>query len=436
MNPNFIRMLRMRLCRTSIVTLVVCVFSFSHVALAVDLVDSSNDEQQQISQKQAEIEELTKEIEQLKSKRDVTAAEGDKIEVQIAIVTQELQKAKLEIVKTQDTIEQVEGEKADTEHSIEEIKRRIEEGREHLRVLLRTLHQYEQQSWIRLFFDTWSLSEVLSQRAVYKELQDRVVRTVSKMRVEEEQLRQYEEELNQQLQDAQQLQMMLGAQQDELSLKKVQKDEFLQLTRQQQSTYEHQLREAEQARQEILEHVFRLRNAKIEVSLNSAFEMATYAGSLTGVRPALLLAVLKVESNVGERVGSGVFPDDMHPANRDAFQRITAKLGLDPHEAKIAARPRSLKGWGGAMGPAQIMPNTWERIESRLIKLMNKSPVNPYDLTDAFVATALLLADSGAADPSKEYQAVNRYIAGPNWQYYTWYGERVLAVAEEYEKEF
>jgi hypothetical protein len=30
---------------------------------------------------------------------------------------------------------------------------------------------------------------------------------------------------------------------------------------------------------------------------------------------------------------------------------------------------------------------------------------------------------------------VNRYLAGPNWQYFTWYGDRVLTVAKEYEKE-
>ncbi|MEK7556796.1 MAG: hypothetical protein AAB538_02350, partial [Patescibacteria group bacterium] len=92
-------------------------------------------------------------------------------------------------------------------------------------------------------------------------------------------------------------------------------------------------------------------------------------------------------------------------------------------------------GWGGAMGPAQIMPETWERIEGRVSSLMGKPAPNPYELTDAFVATALLLADKGAGNPAQEYEAVNRYLAGPNWQRFTWYGDRVLAVAKEYEKE-
>jgi len=66
---------------------------------------------------------------------------------------------------------------------------------------------------------------------------------------------------------------------------------------------------------------------------------------------------------------------------------------------------------------------------------MGKAAPNPYELTDAFVATALFLADRGATDRAKEYEAVNRYLAGPNWQRFTWYGDRVLAVAKEYEKE-
>ena len=86
------------------------------------------------------------------------------------------------------------------------------------------------------------------------------------------------------------------------------------------------------------------------------------------------------------------------------------------------------------MGPGQFMPQTWETIESRVSALVGKPLANPYDLTDAFVATSIFLADRGATDPAKEYEAVNRYLAGPNWQRFTWYGDRVMAVAKEYEK--
>ena len=84
------------------------------------------------------------------------------------------------------------------------------------------------------------------------------------------------------------------------------------------------------------------------------------------------------------------------------------------------------------MGPAQIMPQTWEGLETRIGQLMGKIIPNPYELADAFVGTAVMLADRGAADPAREREAIGRYIAGPNWEYYGWYIDRVLAVATEY----
>ncbi|MBI3251342.1 MAG: hypothetical protein HYZ62_00350, partial [Candidatus Andersenbacteria bacterium] len=149
----------------------------------------------------------------------------------------------------------------------------------------------------------------------------------------------------------------------------------------------------------------------------------------------LLLAVLKVESNLGANVGSGHYPDDMQPQSREAFLRITKSLGLDPLATPVSRRPKNYKGWGGAMGPAQIMPATWESIAPRLAQLLKKPVANPFELTDAFVATAVFLADRGAGSPALEYEAVNKYIAGPYWQYHTWYGDRVLAIAAEYAKQ-
>lgn len=84
------------------------------------------------------------------------------------------------------------------------------------------------------------------------------------------------------------------------------------------------------------------------------------------------------------------------------------------------------------MGPGQIMPGTWERVEPTVARLMGKNTPSPFELSDAFVATAAILQGAGAAS-GNEVEAVNRYFAGPNWQRFTWYGDRVLAVAKEYE---
>lgn len=404
-----------------------------------DAVQSSlkelDEQRQKISDKEAEIKQLEKQINDLKGKRDVVAADAQIITAQIKKIAEQLAKAQLELQQTQLSITVTARKRADTEKDINSLSQEIEQKRERLRGLLRVLYEREQESIIRVFFDTWSLSDVLAERAAYKELQDRTITAVGDMKQQARELQSKQQELEEQEQSLNSLAELLQVQKSEIDAQKKQQQQFLQTKQEQQLAYEQKLVEVEAAREEIKKQVFTLKGTGIELTLTNAFDIARFAGKLTGVRPALLLAVLKVESNLGSNVGSGHYPDDMQPQSREAFVRITKKLGLDPTVAPVSRRPRSGKGWGGAMGPAQIMPATWEGIEPRLAQLLNKTVPNPYELTDAFVATAIFLADRGATNKSLEYEAVNKYIAGPYWQYHTWYGDRVLAVAEEYAKQ-
>ncbi|MEX1997634.1 MAG: hypothetical protein WEA04_03085 [Candidatus Andersenbacteria bacterium] len=391
--------------------------------------------QEEVATKREEIAALDEKIRLLQSRSDTTQAEAALIADQLTRLQRQLQKAQLELKQTQLTIHVVREEQTVTTERIEDLQGNVQTKRQQLRALIRLLYEHEQQSLIRLFFDTGSLGEVLSARAAYQTLQDRHITLVHELRAHEEDLSKKQNELEVQEQDLSTLQQLLASQQQELSSQQGEQEKFLRAKKQQQVEYDNRLAEARLARQEIEQDIFTLKNSGIKLTLTEATDIARYASKLTGVRAALLLGVLKVETNLGTNIGSGVFPDDMHPGSREAFLRITKKLGLDPQQAPISARPRSYQGWGGAMGPGQFMPATWEVIEARVGQLMNKAQPNPYELTDAFVATAIFLADRGATSPAGEYEAVNRYLAGPNWQRFTWYGDRVMAVAKEYEKE-
>ncbi len=387
-----------------------------------------------IAAKKAEIEALTAKITELKTKHSETAEEAELIASQVKRLEASIAKTKLELNQTKADVIAVQEEKSDNESTIADLETQLENKRAQLKQLIRTLYSKEQSSIITIFLNTDSFSDVLAERAAIQQLQDQSIALVQELRAQAEELDQRQDELSQQEDDLSQLQRMQAAQQAELKQQEAESRAFLQSKKEEQLQYEQKIAEAEAARQEIEADVFSLQGAgAVKVKLTEATDIAKYASQLTGVRPALLLAVLKVESNLGKNIGSGQYPDDMQPASREPFLRITAKLGLDPYTAPISARPRSGVGWGGAMGPAQIMPQTWEGIADRLAQLLGKTIADPYELTDAFVATAIFLADRGAADPALEYEAVNRYLAGPNWQKFTWYGDRVMAVAKEYE---
>jgi membrane-bound lytic murein transglycosylase B len=100
------------------------------------------------------------------------------------------------------------------------------------------------------------------------------------------------------------------------------------------------------------------------------------------------------------------------------------------------------------MGPSQFIPSTWvhyggfvedgsggwvyDRSEDLIRSLTGKdSPSNPYNNQDAFVATALLLRDNGAARSGYDAErlAALRYFAG--WSNasnpaYAFYGDGVM----------
>jgi uncharacterized protein len=394
-----------------------------------------DEQRQKIADKEGEIKQLEAQIKDLKGKRDVAAADAQIIAAQIKKIADQLAKAELELKQTQLSIQLTSHKQADTAKHITSLSQEIETKRTYLRELLRVLYEREQESVIRIFFDTLSLSDVLAQHAAYEELQQRTITLVNDMKKQNQDLKEKQQQLEEQQQSLNGLAGLLAVQQSEIASRKQEQQQFLRTKQEEQVAYEQKLAEVEAAREEIKKQVFTLKGSGVELTLTNAFDMARFASKLTGVRPALLLAVLKVESNLGGNVGSGRYPDDMQPQSREAFLRVTKKLGLDPLTTPVSRRPRSGSGWGGAMGPAQIMPATWESIEPRLAQLLNKSVPNPYELTDAFVATAIFLADRGATNKAQEYEAVNKYIAGPYWQYHTWYGDRVLAVAEEYAKQ-
>lgn len=387
-----------------------------------------------IADKQTAIAELDQKINELRQQASSSATEAAIINQQVKRLTEQLVKARLELKQTELSIQNTQADQKTTEKNITALQSEIQDQKERLSRLIRELDHSEQGSWVGLFLSNWSLSAVLAERAAYSELQARTVTTMTALKEKEKTLTERVEELAEQARTLQNLHGALATQQAELADATNEQKKFLTKKKAEQVKYEQQLTEARQARAEIEQNIFTLKSSAVKITLTDAKDKARYAAQLTGVRAALLMAVLKVESNLGGNVGGGAFPDDMHPLSRDAFLRLTKKLGLDPIKTPISARPRSFQGWGGAMGPGQFMPDTWERMEERIAKLVGHTP-NPYELTDAFVATALFLADRGAADPAKEYEAVNHYIAGPNWRNFTWYGDRVLAVAKEYASE-
>lgn len=217
----------------------------------------------------------------------------------------------------------------------------------------------------------------------------------------------------------------------EVEIDQAEKKTLLAINQTKEKTYEQVLKDKQAKAAQIRAVLFPLRDS-VAIPFGTALQYAEAASTGTGVRPAFILAILQQESNLGANVGSCVitnlsggetksintgkiFSNGIHPA-RDLplLQNILRDLGGNPFETKVSCPVSSTLGYGGAMGPAQFIPSTWNLMIDKISRATGKTTPNPWDPQDAIMASGLFLADLGAQsqDYTNERTAACRYYSG------------------------
>ncbi len=243
------------------------------------------------------------------------------------------------------------------------------------------------------------------------------------------------------------------------------KQRLLRVTKGNEAVYQKDLKEKQKKASQIRAALFKLRDTD-GIPFEKALEYATLASKGTNVRPALILAILTQESNLGKNIGScllssvetgdgvgknsGTFfervmysaTDTKRPSDTVPFVNITSRLGFDwkitPVSCPPAAKYVSNRGFGGAMGPSQFIPSTWELFKAKIGAIVGVSAndANPWNPEHAIIGTALLLKERGANNGgyTAERNAACRYYSGRKCDnqkpYNTFYGNQVLKLAE------
>ena len=223
-----------------------------------------------------------------------------------------------------------------------------------------------------------------------------------------------------------------------------------------ETAYAQVLAERERRAAEIYARLFPLRDTE-GIQFGEAVTYAKVASGKTGVRSVLILAVLSQESDLGKNVGNCYVTNlatgngkgkntgtpfvGVMKAPRDTvpFERITSALGKDWKTTPVSCPQAS--GYGGAMGPTQFIPSTWELFEERIKVALGAPATNPWNAQHAIMATGLYLADVGAGGQTytSERNAACRYFSGracPNTG--GWidnYANSVVAKANAFQKD-
>jgi peptidoglycan hydrolase CwlO-like protein len=403
---------------------------------------------------EAELAQLEVEIANLE--KDITKTEQQKATLQnkIKILQNQIKKLDLQISQSNIVIKDLGYQIKDTEVSIQETSLEIQDSKEKLSAILKSIYEEDQRSIVEVlvseglddFFDNLVALEALNEKN--KELLSNIKSL--KISLEEQRVALDDEK------DSLEKQVAIQALQRQQSVAtKAEQDSLLRLT---EAEYQKQLAEktnVENQAKAIRSRLFELIGVPEAPTFGEAYEIAKYVEGLTGVRAALLLAVLTQESNIGKNVGQCYLKDlatgsgvtlkgtaiaKVMKPSRDVqpFLQITNALGRDPLNTPVSCPIASVGGYGGAMGPAQFIPSTWLLFKNRIENLKG-STADPWNIRDAFLAAAVYLSNAGATKQTHDYEwcAAVSYFAGScsmtNQIRYEFYGDSVMALARQYE---
>lgn len=408
------------------------------------------------SKLQAELDRLQKEIDQWQSVLVETRAKKGTLQGDVTLLDAQIKKAEAEIRQRNVTITSLARDIREKTARITTLEDSLARGHESLAKLLRQKDETETLSLVFLALSSQSLSDFFADLAAI----DTIDRSLQEKFTELRSTR----TLTQKERDA------LAAKQDqELNVKKdvevkkntiavsqTQKKELLAVTVDQEKTYSQVLADRQAKAATIRARLFPLRDAA-GIQFGDAVSYAQQAAAKTGVRAALILAFLSQESDLGKNVGNCLVTDlttgngkgkntgtpfsgvMKSPRDTVPFAAITKALGLDWSTTPVSC-PQSF-GYGGAMGPAQFIPSTWQMFAPRIAAALGVAQANPWLARDAVMANAIYIADLGAGSQTytSERNAACRYFSGSPCSasngVIASYGDSVVAKANKFQQD-
>ena len=412
-----------------------------------------------ISEKREEIDEIEEKIKGFEAEIKAQQGKERTLKREIALYNNNIYKNELEIKQTKLSIEEAGIELEEIEKKIKEGEEKITRDRENLKNLIRLLYTYQQDSLLEILIFEDDISDFFNKVDAAESLKNEVFTTIIDLKNEKKELESKDKELHEQREGMGQLIQIRSGQNDSIAVLKVQKDELLEVTRGEEAQFNQLLEENKSILPSLKAQLYDLQSLGNKIKFEDAFSAAKHIGSVIGVRPAFLLGILKVESNLGKNTGSGTFENDMYGCymrlskiysyreahyikraedEKRAFYSIIDKLGLDPNSVKVSREPTY--GCGGAMGPAQFIPTTWVAYEQRISDVIGHYPPNPWNLADAMAAMAVKVSDIPGVvggDYKAEYEAAGRYLGGRNWRSKNlfFYPNQVMLFADLYEED-
>jgi len=429
-----------------IVVLLIVIMALSYVIQPSFVFSQTKEELEQ------QLAEINRQIAQYEAELKQTQSQKTTLTNKINQLKKEQSKIELQIKSTNLQISQLETKIENTRNSLQATEKQLAEIKNQISQNIQLLDEKEQQPLLITLLSKNNLSDLFFELQSLNSLSDNLTSLLKNLEIIKIEYQEQQQSYEAQQEDAKNLLAIKTLQQKDLSSKANEQAKILEETKGKEAAYQAMLADSKKKAEQIRNRIYELLGVGKQISFGEAVEVANWASSQTGIRPAFLLAILTQESDLGKNIGQCYLKDPltgdgvgkntgrkfervMNP-KRDVpiFLQITKELGLDPYNTQVSC-PMSF-GWGGAMGPAQFIPSTWQLYKTKLSSILGKTP-NPWDIRDSFLAAALLLKDNGAknGDVNSEWKAAMLYFSGSLDPKYSFYGDNVMAIAEKYQQD-
>lgn len=411
-------------------------FNFASFKPILAVEEITKEEEQEMETK---IKELEDKIAQYRDEIATNQQKAKSLETEIAILDGQINRAELEIQRINLIIQNLNKKIAEKEAAIREIERQVDLEKAALSELIREISEYDDVSFLEIILGRDQLSDFLSELRALESFQNQIQNTLKEIHLLKQTLEQEKIILNQEKEEQIALKFIQEEQRIVIEGKKDQKEVLLNQTKGQENLFAQLVNRTEKDIEVIKGRLYFLKGiiSDGQLSFGEAYQYAKFAAIYTGIRPAFLLAILSKESGLGRNIGTGTWRVDMKPSQRKYYLEICQKLGINPDAYPVSKK--AWYGWGGAMGPAQFLPATWLGYEQRITDITGNNPPSPWNVKDAFVASALYLTNKGADQQTyyAEWKSAMIYLAGSNWSkpYLAFYGDQVMALAAQFQAE-
>ncbi len=387
-------------------------------------------------QLESDLAALEAQIQALNNSITQTKNQGASLKNDIALLAKKIAQSKLKIKAHDAAILKLNQNISEKNRNIDLLNQKMEREKDSLAQIMRKTKYMEQYSLLDFGLQSQSLSTFFSDADSFATLNRALDQSFKDINATKSELEDVKVRLEEDKDSETAKKLAEAAEKKKVETNQKEKNTLLTITKNQETEYKKVLADREKEAAQIRARLFDLRDVAA-ISFGQAYDFALGASKSTGVRPALILAILMQESSLGVNVGAcyvnsnlsgdgisiktgDIKPRTMNPT-RDipVFVQLLSKSGRDinktPVSCWIPAYSRGTpSGWGGAMGPSQFIPSTWVLFESRIKNATNSSLADPWNPYHAITATAIYLADLGAVAGNEyaERNAACKYYSG------------------------